>query len=60
MEDAMAPKEEIDMIRRAFETHDLDQDGYLTKEELKTFVQKMGKHKNQLNPVIGPMSRSCV
>ena len=49
MEDAMAPKEEIDMIRRAFETHDLDQDGYLTKEELKTFVQKMGKHKSISN-----------
>ena len=43
MEDAMAPKEEIDMIRRAFETHDLDHDGFLTKEELKAFVQKMGK-----------------
>ena len=46
MEDAMAPNEEIDMIRRAFETNDLDQDGYLTKEELKIFVQKMGKHKS--------------
>ena len=44
MEQSMAPKEEVDMILRAFENHDLDKDGYLTKEELKNFIQKMGKH----------------
>ena len=43
MEQSMAPKEEVDMILRAFENHDLNKDGYLTKEELKTFIQKMGK-----------------
>merc|ERR1719384_2711049 len=29
--ESMAPKEEIDMIVRAFQHHDLNKDGYLTK-----------------------------
>ena len=45
MDKSMAPKEEIEMILRAFENHDLNKDGYLTKEELKTFLQKMGNNK---------------
>ena len=51
--ESMAPKAEIDMIVRAFEHHDLNQDGYLTKEELKTFIQKMGKIKYfSISPLI--------
>ena len=58
--ESMAPKEEIDMIVRAFENHDLNKDGYLTKEELKTFIQKMGKIQS-ISPLIRAMYiyRSC-
>ena len=41
--ESMAPKEEIDMIRKAFENSDLNKDGFLSREELKAFIQKMGK-----------------
>ena len=43
--ETMAPNEEIEMILRAFENHDLNKDGFWTKDELKTFLQKMGKIK---------------
>ena len=54
--ESMAPKEEIDMIVRAFENHDLNKDGYLTKEELKTFIQKMGKIQS-ISPLIRAIYR---
>ena len=62
--ESMPPKEEIDMIVRAFENHDLNKDGYLTKEELKTFIQKMGKIRyisiSPLNVTAMYKYRSCL
>ena len=50
---SMAPKEEIDVIRRAFESSDLNKDGYLSRAELKAFIQKMGKIKKTfINPLV--------
>ena len=45
MASPMSPKEEIDMIRKAFETGDMNKDGVWSREELKAFIQKTGKIK---------------
>ena len=41
--ECLAPREEKEMILKAFENSDLNKDGFLSKEELKVFIQKMGK-----------------
>ena len=43
--ECMPPIEEMKMILRTFENSDLNKDGFLSREELKTFIQKMGKTK---------------
>ena len=42
--ETLAPKEEIEMMINAFKSCDIDDDGFLNPEELKLFVQKMGKN----------------